>query len=120
MRHRLRWAHGQRARQDGCLALSPASGSSGMHEATAASALVTLGGSALRLASRQGRAATGAVDLATVTGAAHQHRRTAARAQEASGGRLEHEYLGKRPRVCWTQSPTGATLALHPLLHDTV
>jgi hypothetical protein len=91
-----------------------------MHEATGASALATLGGSALRLASGQGRAAAGAVDLATATGAAHGHRRTAARAQEASGDGLEHEYLGKRPRVRWKQSPTGATLAVHPLLHDTV
>jgi hypothetical protein len=70
LRHRLRWACGRqtrskqrRSRRVRAACVSDRSG-----------ALVTLGGSALRLTSRHGRA-TGAIDLATVTGAGNQHRR---------------------------------------------
>ena len=41
--------------------------------------------------------------------------------QEASRRLVVHEHPSELPRVCcWTGSSTGATLALHPLSHDTV
>ena len=58
--------------------------------------------------------------MAPVAAAAQQRRCTAARAQKASRRLVAHEHPGKLPRVCWTSSSTGATLASHPLSHDTV
>ena len=119
MRHRLRWRGCRQAGQCGP-AFAPALGSCGMLEATTTAVLVALCRIALALASRRRSAAAGAIDLTTVTVAAHQHRGTAPRAQEAASDGLRHEHPGKLPRVCWTGSSTDATLALHPLSHDTV
>ena len=38
----------------------------------------------------------------------------------AQQGLVAHVYPGELPRVYWTGSSTGATLAPHPLSHDTV
>ena len=74
----------------------------------------------LRLQASHRSTARGAIDLAPVAVAAHQRWRTAARTQKASRRLVAHVYPGELPRVCWTGSSTGATLALHPLSHDTV
>ncbi len=89
-------------------------------EAPGQAVLVTPAGVALRLSARRRGAARGAIDLPAVAVAAHEHRRTTARADKASGRNIPHAHPGKLPRVCWTGSSTGATLALHPLSHDTV
>ena len=122
MRHRLRCRHlrqGHRHCQQS-LAFAPASGSRGMPEAPAKAALVASARVTLRLLSNHRSTARGAIDLTSVAVAAHQRRRTAACAQEASRRLVAHEHPGGLPRVCWTGSSTGATLALHPLSHDTV
>ena len=91
-----------------------------MPEAPAKAALVAPAGVTLRLLANHRSTARGAIDLAPVAVAAHQRRCRAARAQEASRRLVAHEHPGKLPRVCWTGSSTGATLAPHPLSHDTV
>ncbi|MEI7465486.1 MAG: hypothetical protein WCJ87_09075 [Burkholderiales bacterium] len=91
-----------------------------MPEAPAQAALVAPARVTLRLLASHRSTACGAIDLTPVAVAAHQRRRAAARAQEASRRLVAHVYPGELPRVCWTGSSTGATLALHPLSHDTV
>ena len=91
-----------------------------MPEAPAKAALVAPARLTLRLQANHLSTARGAIDLAPVAVAAHKRGRTAARAQEASRRLVAHEHPGELPRVCWTGSSTGATLALHPLSHDTV
>jgi hypothetical protein len=122
MRHRLRCRHlraGQRHGQN-CLAFAPTLSSRGVHEAPGPAALIAPACVTLRLLTSHRRTARGAIDLAPVTAAAHQRRRAAACAQEASRRFVAHEHPGELPRVCWTGSSTGATLAPHPLSHDTV
>ena len=126
MRHRLRCRPSRhlRAGQRHCqqsLSLAPTLCSRGMLEAPSPAALIAPASLTLRLLASRRRTTRGAVDLAPVTAAAHQSRRTAACAQKTSRGLVTHVYLGELPRVCcWTGSSTGATLALHPLSHDTV
>ncbi|MDP1532881.1 MAG: hypothetical protein Q8L92_04800 [Rubrivivax sp.] len=92
-----------------------------MPEAPAKAALVAPARVTLRLLASHRSTARSAIDLAPVAVAAHQGRRTTARAQEASRRLVAHEHPGELPRgCCWTGSSTGATLALHPLSHDTV
>lgn len=91
-----------------------------MPEAPAKAALIATARVTLRLLANRRSTARGAIDLAPVAEAAHQRRRMAARAQEASRRLVAHEHPSELPRVCWTGSSTGATLALHPLSHDTV
>ena len=91
-----------------------------MPEAPAKAALIAPARVTLRLLANQRSTGCSAIDLAPVAVAAHQRRRAAARAQEASRKLVAHEHPGVLPRVCWTGSSTGATLAPHPLSHDTV
>ena len=91
-----------------------------MPEAPAKAALIAPSRVTLRLLANHRITACGAIDLAPVAVAAHQHRRAAARTQEASRGLVAPEHPGELPRACWTGSSTGATLAPHPLSHDTV
>jgi hypothetical protein len=91
-----------------------------MPEAPAKTALIATACVTLRLLANRRSTARSAIDLAPVAVAANQRWRAAARAQEASRRLVAHEHPGKLPRACWTGSSTGATLALHPLSHDTV
>jgi hypothetical protein len=123
MRHRLRCRHLRAGRRHGqqSLALAPAPSSRGVHEAPGPAALIAPARLTLRLQASHRSTTCGAIDLTPVAVAAHQRRRTAARAQEASRRLVAHEHPGKLPRgCCWTGSSTGATLASHPLSHDTV
>ena len=98
---------------------TPAPGTQGVLEAPRATALVASGGIALQRLAGSGGAPIGAVPLAPVALAAHQHLNAAARAQEESGGLLGHAHFRQIPTVCWTGSPTGATIKPHPV-YDTV
>ena len=101
------------------LARTPALGTQCVLEAPCATTLVTSGGVALQCPASRGSTPVGAIPLAPVTLAAHQHLNTAALAQEESGGLLGHGHPWAMPKVCWTGSPTGATIKLHPV-YDTV
>ena len=125
MRHRLRcgrrdrgrrrhwhWrGHGQRR-----LAYAPALGSRNTIEAPGQAVLLAPAGVALRLSARR----RGAVELPAVAVAANEHWRTTVLADESSSRNVPHAHPGKLPRVCWTGSSTGETLALHPLSHEKV
>ena len=91
-----------------------------MLEAPGSAALIAPARLTLRLLASHRSTARGAIDLAPVAVAAHQRRRTAACTQEASRRLVAHVHPGELPRVCWTSSSTGATLAPHPLSNDTV
>ena len=123
MRHRLRPRHLRAGRRHGQqrLAFAPALSSRGVHEAPGPAALIAPACVTLRLQASHRRTAHGAIDLAPVAAAAHQRRSAAACAQKASRRLVAHEHPGELPRgCCWTGSSTGATLAPHPLSHDTV
>ena len=102
-----------------CLARTPALGTQCVLEAPRATTLVTSGGVALQRPAGRGRAPIGAIPLTSVALAAHQHLYAATRAQEESGGLVGHGHPWAMPKVCWTGSPTGATIKLHPV-YDTV
>jgi len=122
MRHRLRSRHLRWPPRLGLqsLAFAPASGSRGMPEAPAKAALVAPARLTLRMLTSCCSTARGAVNLTPIAVAAHQHGCAAARAQEASRRLVAHVHPSQLPRACWTGSSAGATLASHPLSHDTV
>ena len=101
------------------LARTPALAAQCVLEAPRAPTLVTSGGVALQRLASRGSTPIGAIPLTSVARAAHQHLYAAARAQEESGGLLGHGHPWAMPKVCWTGSPTGATIKLHPV-YDTV
>ncbi len=101
------------------LARTPAPGTQCVLESPRAPSLVASGGVTLQRLACGGGAPIGAVPLTPVALAAHQHLNAAARAQEESGGLLGHAHLRQIPTVCWTGSPTGATIKPHPV-YDTV
>ena len=101
------------------LARTPALAAQGVLEAPCATTLVTSGGVALQRLASGGSTPIGAIPLAPIALAAHQHLYAATRAQEESGGLVGHGHPSAMPKVCWTGSPTGATIKLHPV-YDTV
>ena len=101
------------------LARTPAPGTQCVFESPRAAALVASGGLKLQCPAGRGGTAIGAVPLTAVALAAHQHLDATARAQEQSGGLIDHGYLRQIPKVCWTGSSTGATIKPHPV-YDTV
>jgi len=101
------------------LARTPALGTQCVLEAPYATTLVTSGGVALQRPAGRGRAPIGAIPLAPVAMTAQQHLDAAARAKKESGGLVGHGHPSAIPKVCWTGSPTSATIKLHPV-YDTV
>ena len=96
------------------LAFAPAPGTQGVVQAPGTAVLVASASVTLQRLAGGGCARTSAVALAPVAVATDADLRAATRAQKESGRLVQHE----RPRqtgVCWTGSPTGATIKPHPV-----